>query len=208
MKICRTVLGKKMIVDYKLTDNKGAVSDIRPHKDQQPAPAQQQGTTSEKSTSPEKPPAAAPAGKPKTVEGQIVAIDHGTHELSVKDKAGTVHRFVWPASTKMTNNKGEPLKQWWFTRATGEPAGDVWKLTSHAYFKRPDDWPFGKGGNGSGQPRNDKAILFQCLLKCAVELKNAQPSTSAAVNIANALKECVVAAKDAMPDACQAAGVQ
>jgi|GEM_PF-5886391 len=216
MKICRSLLSKKSKVDYKLTD-KGEICDIRPFKPNGSQPSQpaaqpsaaKQDPPKGNSTSPRAPP--ADANKPKNVEGQITAIDHGTHKISVKDKTGQVHEFVWSGNVKMTNNKGEPLKQWWFIKVTGEPAGDLWKLTAHAYFKRPDDWPLGnKGGNGGGggQPRNEKAILFQCLFKGAVEIRKQQLAMNAGMSpLADVLKECVTAAKEALPEALTASGV-
>jgi hypothetical protein len=108
----------------------------------------------------------------KKVEGQIVFIDHGTHGITIKDKTGQKHEMVWPATVKMENNKGEPLKQWWFISATAERSGDYWKLTSHTYYQKPADWPVSQHSSGGGskyQPRNERLIAFLALHRDATE---------------------------------------
>jgi len=157
-KWCADRLKKGMIVDAELVpdgDKHGWISKIYEHKNEAKQPANTGTCTSTGS------PAPADPDRPKSVEGQIMFIDHPAHKITVKDRTGKTHDFIWPASVKMENNKGEPLKQWWFVKVTGEKSGDLWKLTDHTYFKRPDDWPFGKGGGGGGQPRNERLILFQ-----------------------------------------------
>ena len=197
-KWCTDRLKKGMIVDCELVpdgDKHGWISKIYEHKLEGPActsPAAPVNNTPAKpanddkytlsfveQTAPVNNTPAKPAndGLPKTVEGQIVFIDHPAHKITVKDKTGKTHDFVWPATAKMANNKGEPLKQWWFVKVTGEPSGDLWKLTDHTYFKRPDDWPFAKGASGGGgQPRNERLIVFQNMHTAA--LNGAQHATT------------------------------
>jgi len=127
-------------------------------------------------------PQTQPAGKPenctspdtpalKTVEGQIVALDVPAHKITVKTKDGQQHTFVWP---QVMHDKMSQLKQWWFTKLTGEPVpdGDLWRLTSQEFFRRPEDWPatLGKGFGQRFQQRNDKAIILQTCMKVAADV--------------------------------------
>ena len=173
-KWCADRLKKGMIVDCELVpdgDKHGWISKIYEHK------LEGQACTSPATPANNTPVKPSNDGLPKTVEGQIVFIDHPAHKITVKDKTGKTHDFVWPATAKMANNKGEPLKQWWFVKVTGEPSGDLWKLTDHTYFKRPDDWPFAKGASGGGgQPRNERLIVFQNMHTAA--LNGAQHATT------------------------------
>lgn len=208
-------------VDYELTDT-NKIKKIAKSREQ-PAgttPAQTEAAkrkaagfdnpppASEKSTSPEKPAAATTAGPTlKTVEGQIVAIDHAAHKITVKDLDGQQHTMIWPPPL---NDQMAKLKQWWFCKITGEyqPDVDLWKLTAQDFFKRPDDWPASAHGNGGGfrgQPRNERAIVAQCLLKCWTELYvSSQPGADF-----NAARDAVLKAVEAdLPAILKAAGVQ
>ena len=135
-----------------------------------------QGNT-EKCTSPENPapkspasPPAAPASGLKIVEGQITAIDHGAHALTVKDRAGQAHVFIWAAPM---DDRMAKLKQWWFVKVTAEQSGEYWKVVNQEFFKKPDDWPQSSHGGGSGgrpqAPRNERIIVLQTCYKEAAE---------------------------------------
>lgn len=116
------------------------------------------------------PPKPSNSGELKVVEGQIVAIDHAAHKITVKDREGVQHSMVWPPQL---NDQMGKLKQWWFTRITGELQADVdiWKLTAQGYFKKPEDWPVSAhGGKGGYQPRNEKLIAFLALHRDMVSL--------------------------------------
>ena len=76
-----------------------------------------------------------------------------------------------------------------------------------ANMRKPGYSSSNKGGGRSFQPRNDKAIMFQCLLKAAVELRKTQGGI-ADPGLPFLLKECVDAASANLVDACKAAGVQ
>ena len=108
----------------------------------------------------------------KQVEGQIVFLDHAAHKITVKDRQGVSHSFVWPPQF---NDGMAKLKQWFFIRATGEQEKefpDLWRLTAQEYFKKPDDWPVSVGGGSGGrpfQPRNEKPIIMQVIFKEACE---------------------------------------
>lgn len=177
--------------------------------------ATQQGNTSEKCTSPEKPAAAANTGTGlKTVEGQIVAIDHQAHKITVKDRAGASHTFIWPPQFNDVMGK---LKQWWFTKITGEQEKDfpdLWRMTAQDFFKRPDDWPASQhhGGGRPFQPRNEKPIVYQVCYKEACETMRAVmlvPDHSVDEVEYNRLMDIALArAKKDAEDLCKAAGVQ
>jgi hypothetical protein len=123
----------------------------------------------------------------KTVEGQIVAIDKPAHKITVKDRDGVSHTFVWPPTLDADFSK---LNQWWFTKVTGEHETefDIWKATSQGFFKRPDDWPFAKptGKGGYGQPRNERAIIMQVCFKEACETARQQMRMSEKFDAAEA----------------------
>jgi len=144
---------KKSKVCYQTTD--GKITKIWVDKEQ--------GNT-ENCTSPDTPAL-------KTVEGQIVALDVPAHKITVKTKDGQQHTFVWP---QVMHDKMSQLKQWWFTKLTGEhlPDEDLWRLTSQEFFRRPEDWPatLGKNFGRSFQQRNDKAIILQTCLKVAADV--------------------------------------
>jgi hypothetical protein len=102
----------------------------------------------------------------KLCEGQITSINHEKRGVAIKDKAGDTHPFYWSENMKMTNNKGEPLKQWWFIKVIAErKKDDTWWITSHDYFKRPDDWPSTGGRKPEYQPRNEGLIVHQTTYK-------------------------------------------
>jgi hypothetical protein len=107
----------------------------------------------------------------KQTEGQIVAINHDKRGLAIKDKAGDTHPFYWSEKVKMTNNKGEPLKQWWFIKVVAEKQkDDTWWITSQGYFQRPDDWPTTGGRKPAYQPRNEKPTIYESAFKTCAEL--------------------------------------
>jgi hypothetical protein len=108
----------------------------------------------------------------KTVEGQIVEIAPEAHKITVKDRTGALHTMVWapPMHDQMSR-----LKQWWFTKITGEhvPDVDLWRLTATEFFKRPEDWPFKPAGGFGGKsftPRNEKLIVLQSTLKACADV--------------------------------------
>ena len=118
-------------------------------------------------------PPAGPAKDPglKTVEGQIIAIDKPAHKITLKDRAGEHHTFVWGPANDADFQKLEP---WWFCKVTGEHQKDfdIWKAMGTGFFKRPDDWP-ARGGAFGGrqyQPRNERLITFLALHRDAVAL--------------------------------------
>ena len=107
----------------------------------------------------------------KKTEGQIVAINHDKRGLAIKDKDGNTHPFYWSEHIKMTNNKGEPLKQWWFIRVVAErQKDDTWWITSQGYFQRPDDWPTTGGRKPVYPVKNERLIAVEVLVKAWTEL--------------------------------------
>ena len=107
----------------------------------------------------------------KQTEGQIVSINHDKRGLAIKDKSGDTHPFYWQDHIKMTNNKGEPLKQWWFIKVVAEKRhDDTWWITSQGYFQRPDDWPTTGGRKPEYQPRNERLIVIQSCAKLGADV--------------------------------------
>lgn len=107
----------------------------------------------------------------KTVEGQITAINYEKRGLAVKDREGIIHSIYWMDPIKMVNRKGEPLKQYWFTKITIEldPSGDKWWVIAHEYFQKPADWPQqSRKDGGNYDPLRDKRIAFQGVLNAAI----------------------------------------
>ena len=152
-----------------MTMTKDGIKDVTTQEEK----AQRAGFNQPTGTGPKPVPAPMAAPAPvkeealKVVEGQITAIDYGTHEITVKDRAGESHKMVW---TKAIDERMAKLKQWWFCKIMAEKDGDFWKVMDQTFFKRPDDWPqSAKGGGGNYQPRNDKAIIYQTAYKEACE---------------------------------------
>jgi len=116
-------------------------------------------------------PKAAPEPVAKTVQGQIVAIDQGTHTIEVKDKDGVRHQMMWAGPL---NDSMARLKQWFFVSISAEKSGEYWRVIDQTYFKKPDDWPVsqhgGGGGGWKGQPRNEKLIVLQSTLKACADV--------------------------------------
>lgn len=145
------------------TTEAGKISKIWEDKgDQKPAGESKENCTSSKTP--------ADAGI-KTIEGQIVFLNKPAHKITLKARDGQQHTFLWTPTLDAEFSK---LNQWWFCKVTGEHEKDVdiWRATDQGFFKRPDDWPFAKGGKGGGgysQPRNEKAIIYQVCYKEACE---------------------------------------
>ena len=128
----------------------------------QPVPPKQE--TKKDCTSSQAPAASTPTPGLKTVEGQIVALDVGAHKVSLKDRAGEVHTFIWGPAL---HEKMSHLQQWWFAKLTGELVEDMdtWKLIAQDYFKRPEDWPASGGRGRSGfAPRTERLIAAENML--------------------------------------------
>ncbi|MFA5379272.1 MAG: hypothetical protein WC455_26185 [Dehalococcoidia bacterium] len=105
----------------------------------------------------------------KIVQGQIIAIDQGTHTIEVKDKVGVRHPMMWAGPL---NDSMARLKQWFFVSISAEKSGEYWRVIDQTYFKRPEDWPVHGGGSGGwkGQPRNERIIVLQSTLKVCAEV--------------------------------------
>ena len=106
----------------------------------------------------------------KIVQGQIVAIDQGTHTIEVKDKAGVRHPMMWAGPL---NDSMARLKQWFFVSISAEKSGEYWRVIDQTYFKKPEDWPVSQHGGGGGrpfQPRNEKLIVLQSTLKACADV--------------------------------------
>jgi hypothetical protein len=108
----------------------------------------------------------------KTVSGQVISIDHGTHSITVKDEAGENHTFMWTAGFEERMNK---LKLWYFTKITAEKLGDYWKVSSQEFFAKPATWKgSGTSSGGKYQPRNEKLICFLALHRDACTLASSR----------------------------------
>lgn len=107
----------------------------------------------------------------KTVEGQIISINHEKRGLAVKDREGITHPIYWMDPIKMVNRKGEPLKPYWFIKITIEldPSDDKWWVIAHEYFQKPADWPQqSRKDGGKYDPAYQKQITFQGVLNAAI----------------------------------------
>lgn len=147
----------------------------------------------------------------KTVEGQIVLLDKPAHKITIKTRDGQQHSFIWAPAMDAEFSK---LSQWWFTKVTGEHEADVdlWRATAQGFFKRPDDWPFAKGGQSGGgrpfQPRNEKIIVMQTALKVAADVMIARGFCEGNdPAYADQMKEITEEAIKAAEALCKAAGV-
>ena len=137
--------------------------------------AEMERKSREAKTKEPEPQKAPPVDKPlesgiKVVQGQIIEFNPAGHALTVKDKLGVNHSFLWPGilDAKMTK-----LKQWFFVSISAEKAGEYWKVIDQAYFKKPEDWPvFQKAGSGGKPftPRNERIIVLQSCCKLAAEV--------------------------------------
>jgi hypothetical protein len=107
----------------------------------------------------------------KLVQGQITALDAGTHTITVKDKTGTHHEMMWKAAM---NDKMAKLKQWFFVAISAEKFGEYWIVIDQTYFAKPTDWPVsqkqGRYGGKQFTPRNEKIIVLQSTLKVCAEV--------------------------------------
>ena len=157
-----------------MTMTKDGIKDVTTQEEK----AQRAGFNQPTGTGPKPVPAPMAAPAPvkeealKVVEGQITAIDYGTHEITVKDRAGESHKMVW---TKAIDERMAKLKQWWFCKIMAEKDGDFWKVMDQTFFKRPDDWPVSAKGGYGGKPftpRNEKIIVLQSNFRTITDLFN------------------------------------
>ena len=106
----------------------------------------------------------------KVVQGQITAIDHGTHKVTVKDIKGVHHEMMWKGNLA---DKMAKLKQWWFCSISAEKSGEYWVVIDQSFYKRPEEWPVsaktGYGGKAF-TPKNEAAIIMQSSLKVCAEV--------------------------------------
>jgi hypothetical protein len=136
-----------------------------------------------------------------TVAGQISMIDQSARKIVIKDKDGISHPFEWAAPKDPAMSK---LQQYWFTKITAE--GD--RVVSQEFFRRPDDWPASHGGSGwnGDQPRNQKMIVVQTILKAYCELW-INTNTPDQVTFADAREEILSAVEADLPRVLKAGGV-
>lgn len=141
------------------------------------------GTTSEKSTSPEKPPAESPLSPdvrsgPQKAAGEIVTIDLQKRTVALRsiDEKGyeSITGYVWRESGDI-NQIMQKQKQGWYVGVTYEAQGDRLVLSDCHYAERPANMKkgggsFGGGRKGNWQPVNQKIIVAQCLEKCYTDL--------------------------------------
>ncbi len=168
-------------------------------------------------------PPANPAGE--IIEGNVTEIDIPGQFFILEDRQGKPFiKVFWlkalegPADNpSYTFKKIRKLQQGYFAAPIvrmeeSESAGGMKEavLIDLPYKERPADFPKPRKGSGSnqGRPRNDKAILFMCLLKEAVALHNHSVPQGTKFNIPATLRDCIKATDEAMPDAMKAAGVQ
>ena len=106
----------------------------------------------------------------KIVQGQITAIDHGTHTVTVKDIDGKHHEMMWKG---ILIDKMEKLKQWFFVSISAEKSGDLWVVIDQTYYKKPDNWSVSQKSGYGGKPfvpRNERIIVVQSCAKLAAEV--------------------------------------
>lgn len=166
---------------------------------------------------------AAPAESPLTPDkrsgpqksaGEIVAVDLAKHTMALKNADGIITGYVWRESSE-TNQTMQKQKVGWYVGVTYEAQGDRLVLTDCHYEERPANMRRGnssgagyKGGGRSYQPKNERAIIFQVLLKGAIELMVRGMPEGQGVDLRKDLGACIRIAEEALPDACKAAGVQ
>jgi len=134
-----------------------------------------------------------------SLNGKCIAMDAPNRTFRMKDVDGTEHPFKWtePLDVVMMRNGEAKWKTGYYLTVTYNP--DTHAVKNVTYWQEgKDKFPREQRSGGGGRPANDKAILFQCLLKAAVELRKESGGT---------LRECVNDAKECMSDACTAAGV-
>jgi len=166
---------------------------------------------------------AAPAESPLTPDkrsgpqksaGEIVAVDLAKHTMALKNADGIITGYVWRESSDI-NQTMQKQKVGWYVGVTYEAQGDRLVLTDIHYEERPANMRRGnssgagyKGGGRSYQPKNERAIIFQVLLKGAIELMVRGMPEGKGVDLRKDLGACIRIAEEALPDACKAAGVQ
>jgi hypothetical protein len=229
-KWCRERLKKGMVVDYDLVDSgerkgwiakmwerkPGAVIDIAGDAVEKAKEKMakagftvpEQGNTSDSCTSPK-----TPASEFWEVLGVVETIDTANRKATVSDEDGIIHPLVWAAG--YLDEKVAKLKPGYYRKFSGEAAKpDI--VTAIGWLGKDEpDWvkarykalrPSG-GGGWKGAPKNDKAILFQVLLKGALDLMIRGMPEGQGVDLRKDLGTCIQIAEEKLPDALKAAGV-
>jgi hypothetical protein len=167
-KFCRVCgIPKKSSVDIKVNE-KGEVVDIRPHKDQQPAPAKQEEKKDcTSSGTPAAPAQAAPAADAE-MHGKLDKIDTSARTFSIKDVGDAVHPFKWTDVLDAVMKKWQPG---YYLTVKYNP--DTYAVKNVTYWQEGKEvWQRehkgGSGGRGYA-PRNEKPAIYGCCYTEACE---------------------------------------
>jgi hypothetical protein len=95
--------------------------------------------------------------------GKIASIDLTKRTIVLMDKDSILHPYKVPEALDIILQK---QKQGWYVKITSE--GELAKRIEYA--PRPADWPFQKGQGKQYQPRNERLIVTQMLIKTYADL--------------------------------------
>jgi len=213
MKVCKTVLSKKMKVDYRIEEKDGilTITDIRQHKDQQPAPAKQE--EKKECTSSGTPAAAAPATEKKAenfnLNGKCTFMDAPTRTFKMKDIDGTEHPFKWtePLDVVMMKHGEAKWKVGYYLTVVYNP--DTHAVKNVTYWNEgKDKFPKDqKGGGKSYTPRNERVIVLQCCMKVAADVYIASTESGNPLTFEKTMEKITAEAIKAAGELCKAGGV-
>jgi hypothetical protein len=109
------------------------------------------------------------------LNGKCCTMDGPTRTFRMKDIDGSEHPFKWtePLDVVMMKNGEARWKPGFYLTVTYN--SDTHTVKNVTYWNEgKDKFPKDQKGSGSGRPysppRNEKAIMFECALKCMTEL--------------------------------------
>jgi hypothetical protein len=157
-------------------------------------------------------------GKPLTLEGNLAAIDLASKFITLQLRDGSEVKILYKPAQEPTIQK---QKIGYYEKPAVIPtaAPKEYTLEDLPYTARPADFPrlqrqqSGSGGYHGGsrpyqQPRNEKAIMYECALKVAAEVYIGRlGGNSAGVNYETAMESIISAAVKATEAGCKVAEV-
>lgn len=145
----------------------------------------------------------------KTIDlnGKCTAMDVPNRTFRIKDVDGAEHPFKWtePLDVVMVKNSEARWKPGYYLTVTFNP--DTHVVKNVAYWQEGKEKFPKEARGGGGRPRNERAIMLQCLFKGAVELYLHSVPPGEKFNVAAALKDCRLAAAQEVAEFCKDGGV-
>lgn len=154
-----------------------------------------------------------PVGGFWNVLGVVETIDVQSRKATVSDEAGIIHPIMWSAG--YIDEKFAKLKPGYYRKFSGE-ANNPDIVTAVGWMGKDEpEWvkarykalhPSGSGGGWKGQPRNERIIVVECMLKAYCDLW-CNTNTPDQITFADAREEILAAVEADLPRVMKAGGL-